>query len=166
MSEFDPAEIRVGDAEREDALRALGEHLSAGRLDIDEYGERTAKVAAAKTRGELLTLFADLPAPRPDLSEARPPDEESTGSSPVQREIDRVQREAERRMAAALARRREQSPAERALGALVPLSFIVAVVLLITLKVWLVLLIPVAVGMIGGAIIGPRGRRPHGHRHW
>ncbi|TCO65595.1 uncharacterized protein DUF1707 [Actinocrispum wychmicini] len=55
----------MGDAEREQALRALGDHMSAGRLDIDEYGERTARVAASKTRGELLELFTDLPEPKP-----------------------------------------------------------------------------------------------------
>ena len=54
MSENQPSEIRISDAEREDALGKLGEHMSAGRLDIDEYGERSARVATAKTRGELL----------------------------------------------------------------------------------------------------------------
>lgn len=58
-------EIRVGDVEREEALRALGDHMSAGRLDIDEYGERTACVATSKTRGDLLALFKDLPEPKP-----------------------------------------------------------------------------------------------------
>lgn len=65
MSEYQPSGIRVSDTEREDALGKLGEHMSAGRLDIDEYGERTAKVATAKTRGELLSLFGDLPEPKP-----------------------------------------------------------------------------------------------------
>ncbi|RSM74628.1 DUF1707 domain-containing protein [Kibdelosporangium aridum] len=60
-------EIRVGDAEREEALQALGDHMSAGRLDIDEYGERTARVAASKTRGDLLELFKDLPDPKPSF---------------------------------------------------------------------------------------------------
>lgn len=58
-------DIRIGDAEREEALHALGTHLSAGRLDIDEYGDRSAKVTAARTRGELVSPFADLPEPRP-----------------------------------------------------------------------------------------------------
>ena len=61
MAEFQRSDIRVSDTEREDALEKLGEHLSAGRLDIDEYGERSAKVTTAKTRGELLDLFGDLP---------------------------------------------------------------------------------------------------------
>lgn len=38
-----------------------------GRLDIDEYGDRTARLTAAKTRGELLALFSDLPEPRPAM---------------------------------------------------------------------------------------------------
>lgn len=58
-------EMRIGDAEREDGLRALGEHMAAGRLTVDEYGDRSAKVATARTRGELLSLFSDLPEPRP-----------------------------------------------------------------------------------------------------
>lgn len=65
--------MRIGDKEREDALVKLGEHMSAGRLDIDEYGERTAKVTAAKTRGELLDIFGDLPEPRPVFGRPAPP---------------------------------------------------------------------------------------------
>lgn len=58
-------EMRIGDAERETGLRALGDHMAAGRLDVDEYGDRSAKVAIAMTRGDLLALFTDLPDPRP-----------------------------------------------------------------------------------------------------
>ena len=65
MSDYQPSDIRVSDAEREEALTKLGEHMTAGRLDIDEYGERSAQVATAKTRGDLLALFGDLPEPKP-----------------------------------------------------------------------------------------------------
>jgi uncharacterized protein DUF1707 len=65
VSEFQSSDIRISDSEREDALGKLGEHMSQGRLDIDEYGDRSARVATAKTRGELLALFGDLPEPRP-----------------------------------------------------------------------------------------------------
>ncbi|MFC3891779.1 DUF1707 domain-containing protein [Lentzea rhizosphaerae] len=65
----DPSrDIRVGDTERQQALQVLGEHMSAGRIDIDEYGERSAKITTAKTRGELMALFHDLPDPRPQFS--------------------------------------------------------------------------------------------------
>lgn len=73
MTEDQRAKIRVSDTEREDALGKLGEHMSSGRLDIDEYGERTAKVAAAKTRGDVLALFDDLPDPRPTFGQPAPP---------------------------------------------------------------------------------------------
>ena len=79
MSEYQPSEIRISDSEREDALGKLGEHMSAGRLDIDEYGERSARVATAKTRGELLDLFGDLPEPKPAFGQPK-------GTLPVQRE--------------------------------------------------------------------------------
>jgi hypothetical protein len=72
VSEYQPSDIRVSDTEREDALNKLGEHMSAGRLDLEEYGERTAKVATAKTRGELLGLFGDLPEPKPIFGHAVP----------------------------------------------------------------------------------------------
>ncbi|MFC6089477.1 DUF1707 SHOCT-like domain-containing protein [Saccharothrix lopnurensis] len=65
-------EIRIGDAEREHALELLGAHLGQGRLTVDEFGERSARVATARTRGDLLVLFADLPAPRPEFSRVAP----------------------------------------------------------------------------------------------
>ncbi|MDQ2836362.1 MAG: DUF1707 domain-containing protein [Actinomycetota bacterium] len=55
--------VRIGTAEREAALKALEEHLVAGRLELDEYGERSAKVSVARTSSELIPLFADLPLP-------------------------------------------------------------------------------------------------------
>jgi hypothetical protein len=73
VADFQRSDIRVSDTEREDALEKLGEHMSAGRLDIDEYGERSAKVTTAKTRGELLDLFGDLPEPRPAFGRPAPP---------------------------------------------------------------------------------------------
>ncbi|NKE62860.1 DUF1707 domain-containing protein [Lentzea sp. PSKA42] len=64
----DPSrDIRIGDTERQQALQVLGEHMSAGRIDIDEYGERSARITTAKTRGELMSLFHDLPDPRPQF---------------------------------------------------------------------------------------------------
>ncbi|WP_053737481.1 DUF1707 domain-containing protein [Nocardia sp. NRRL S-836] len=69
----DPSrDIRIGDAERSQALQVLGEHMSAGRIDVNEYGERSAKITTAKTRGELLALFYDLPDPRPQFGVPTP----------------------------------------------------------------------------------------------
>jgi len=54
-------EIRIGDAEREQAVSALGEHYLAGRLTKDEYDERAAAAWTAKTASALAPLFRDLP---------------------------------------------------------------------------------------------------------
>ncbi|MFD8499670.1 DUF1707 domain-containing protein [Amycolatopsis sp. NPDC059657] len=59
--------MRLSDAERQDAMDVLSEHVRTGRLDIDEYGTRSAKVTQAKTVRELEPLFDDLPAPRPGV---------------------------------------------------------------------------------------------------
>lgn len=58
-----PPPLRIGNQEREAAVKALDVHLEAGRLDPDEYGERYAKASMARTRGELDALFLDLPEP-------------------------------------------------------------------------------------------------------
>jgi hypothetical protein len=61
-----PADLlRVGDAERQQAVTALGEHYAAGRLDQDEYDTRIQAAYAAKTRVDLQGLFGDLPEPAP-----------------------------------------------------------------------------------------------------
>ena len=54
-------EVRIGDAEREAAVAALGDHYAAGRLTKEEYDERSGQAYAARTRSGLLPLFADLP---------------------------------------------------------------------------------------------------------
>jgi hypothetical protein len=56
-------EVRIGDAEREQAVGALGEHYAAGRLTKEEYDERAAAAWAARTESGLRPLFVDLPAP-------------------------------------------------------------------------------------------------------
>lgn len=57
--------LRIGTVERTAAIRCLDEHLSAGRIDADEYADRMATASLARTRGEIEPLFLDLPAPHP-----------------------------------------------------------------------------------------------------
>jgi DUF1707 SHOCT-like domain len=57
------AQLRIGDAEREHAASALGEHYATGRLSKDEYEERSERVWAARFQTDLEPLFADLPSP-------------------------------------------------------------------------------------------------------
>jgi hypothetical protein len=53
--------IRIGDSEREDAIKRLGEHYEAGRLSADEHAERIDQALQAKTEADLAALFTDLP---------------------------------------------------------------------------------------------------------
>ncbi|AQQ14921.1 hypothetical protein CGLAU_04735 [Corynebacterium glaucum] len=57
----DNPEIRVGHADRSAALERLGTHFADGYLDLGEFEDRTARAASARTRGELDSLFDDLP---------------------------------------------------------------------------------------------------------
>jgi hypothetical protein len=56
--------LRAADADRTAVATVLGQHMTAGRLTVDEYDERLARAYAAKTYGELDQLTADLPATR------------------------------------------------------------------------------------------------------
>ena len=76
-------EMRIGDAEREAAVFALGEHYAAGRLTKDEYDERADVAWAAKTSSAMWPLFADLPRPQASIPTrgrlAAPPDRARPG---------------------------------------------------------------------------------------
>ena len=54
--------LRAADTDRAAVATVLGEHMSAGRLTLDEFDERLARAYAARTFGELDELTADLPA--------------------------------------------------------------------------------------------------------
>lgn len=156
MSEW---EIRVGDAEREVALSALGDHMSDGRLDIEEYGERTAKVATAKTRGDLVALFADLPEPKPRF-----------GSGPVAPATPPPYQPAVAPATQPAAGGWENRPAaQRAFAALVPISGILSLVLFLFLLkgFWPIFFLPLLVTVVGGSLWGDdwrRDRRDHERR--
>ena len=60
MSEQRP-ELRVSDADREAAVVRLREAGGEGRLTLEELAERVEAADAARTRGELDVLTADLP---------------------------------------------------------------------------------------------------------
>ncbi|MGI9824596.1 DUF1707 SHOCT-like domain-containing protein [Agromyces sp. Marseille-Q5079] len=80
----DRPELRLSDAERDAAVAALAEAHSAGRLTAAEYSERVIATRAAVTRGDLVPLFADLPAAETpaaayDASSLTPPAAAGTG---------------------------------------------------------------------------------------
>src|SRR5256885_4890864 len=130
-------------------MRMLGEHMSVGRLGIDEYGERSATVTAAKTRREVLALFTDLPDPRPVYgptaaapAAAPPPAAQPAAGAPARPGWD------------------NRPVGQRVMGALVPVSAIVALVLFLTvIHVWWIFLLPAAMAIIGGAVFGDDWQR-------
>lgn len=52
---------RVGTAEREAAAALIADAAAAGYLDTDEFTSRSADAFAARTRGELAAVLAELP---------------------------------------------------------------------------------------------------------
>ncbi|MGH8776366.1 MAG: DUF1707 SHOCT-like domain-containing protein [Jiangellaceae bacterium] len=69
---------RIGDAERDRAATALGEHFAAGRLTKAEFDERVTQVWSARFNADLVPLLADLPQP----SRPRPAAQERPGPRP------------------------------------------------------------------------------------
>ena len=81
-------EIRVGDAERSDALDRLGTLFADGYLDVGEFEERTGQAAIARTRGELAVLFDDLPAEPVALDKREPSEVELEEKLSAKRKLD------------------------------------------------------------------------------
>ncbi|GAB3153906.1 DUF1707 domain-containing protein [Amycolatopsis stemonae] len=146
MTEVPSPQLRISDQNRESALTALGEHMSAGRIDIDEYGERSARITAAKTRGELVDIFADLPAPHPQYDDAP-----KTVAAPEPAAAPAPQQPA---------RPVGWSPAQRFITAFVPFAFLVTIALIATGVVHgAFILVPIGLGIFGRAMWG------HDHDH-
>jgi DNA-binding MarR family transcriptional regulator len=53
--------VRAGDADRDAAAAALGEHFAQGRLTLDELNARLDATLTATTHGELSQAARDLP---------------------------------------------------------------------------------------------------------
>lgn len=52
---------RISDADRDTAVESLTQHVSTGRLGIEEFDARARQTYAAVTRSDLDAVFADLP---------------------------------------------------------------------------------------------------------
>lgn len=65
LVERDDDDLRISDADREQAAAALREHAGAGRLTMDELDQRAQAAFAARTRGDLHALLDDLPGKLP-----------------------------------------------------------------------------------------------------
>ena len=64
--------IRIGDAERDQAVSLLGDHFAAGRLNREELDERIDQAMQAKFTTDLRPLFVDLPGAEPAAGRPAP----------------------------------------------------------------------------------------------
>ena len=60
---YSRADIRVSDADRDQAVTELGEHFQTGRLTQEEFDDRSGRALQARTGRDLTALFSDLPRP-------------------------------------------------------------------------------------------------------
>ena len=143
----EPPHIRIGNDERAAAMQALDEHLSAGRLEPDEYGDRVAKVSVARTRDDLEELFVDLPEPRPFSGTQLAATRQAPAPPPRSREPSGADRD-------------EGALGGRAGAVLVALAPIIALALFFATRwwVWFLLVPAVAVAVYGGRNERRRGR--------
>jgi len=58
---YPPGDLRVSDADRDQALHELGLAFKAGRITADEFDQRSGQALSARTGKELTALLADLP---------------------------------------------------------------------------------------------------------
>ena len=56
-----PPEVRIADADRDAVVARLSYAMGEGRLDVDEFEERSRAAYAAKVASDLVPLTADLP---------------------------------------------------------------------------------------------------------
>lgn len=132
--------MRIGDAERNSALDALSEHLGKGRIDLDEFGTRSAQVTQARTVADLRALFVDLPAPHPTLPGPPAP----TGrAQPAVPPPSSPARPGDGR-----------TPAQRAATVLLAASGILSLILFFVVKTWIVFLIPALIAVVTSALWG------------
>ena len=71
---------RASDIERDEVIEQLRAAHAVGRLDAEEFGERTERALRARFRDELSPLLTDLPGPEP--VGGKPPGEEAGGRRP------------------------------------------------------------------------------------
>ena len=123
-------------------MDALSEHLGKGRIDLDEFGTRSAQVTQARTVADLRALFSDLPPPHPTLPGPAPVVRPAASSSPA--------------MPGGVPARPDdtRTPAQRGAAVLLAASGIIALVLFFLGKTWLVFLIPALIAVVTSALWG------------
>lgn len=99
--ENDGDDILLSDAERLHALNVLSEHYAAGRLDVDEFYDRSGAVSAARTLNAIREPFRGLPGGLPleqadrlvrQVQSSPAPVEESTPARGAEAELSSLRR--------------------------------------------------------------------------
>lgn len=89
--EVEQRDLRVSDAERQQAVEQLHRAVGEGYITLTEFEERSASAFTATTRGELETVLADIPSSPQSAEPARPSESaqvvelRSTGSDLVRK---------------------------------------------------------------------------------
>jgi hypothetical protein len=65
-------DLRASDQDRDQVVAKLQRALGEGRIDLDEFDDRTWRVWQAKTYGDLAAITSDLPAAAPAPAGPRP----------------------------------------------------------------------------------------------
>jgi hypothetical protein len=131
-------DLRIGDAEREQAAAELAEHYAQGRLTHEEHGERLDRIWAARTRGDLLPVFADLPGRYAPPAATYPPPSRAHGWSGGQ-------------------------PAPRRRGVPTPVYIVLGILLVITVVTHLPVII---IGLVVWMLLSQKFRRHHYPHRW
>lgn len=123
-------------------MDALGEHLSSGRIDLDEFGTRSAQVSQARTVADLRAQFVDLPAPHPILPGPVPaPRPDYAPATPASGGVARPGD--------------SRTPAQRMASVAVAASGIIAAILFFALHLpWYIFLLPALIGVVTSAAMG------------
>jgi hypothetical protein len=134
----EPVPQRIGDAERDQAVELLREHLAAGRLDREEFEERIERALTARTLVDLLPLFADLPGSKP--GETAAPNHSGASSPPSLPAMT---------PSPALAERSQNRALSVAAAVAWPLTIMVC--FMIGWRFWWLIFIPIAISSIAGS---------------
>lgn len=73
MSELEPSQMRISDADRHRVQEILRQAAGEGRIDLEELDARLEASFAAKTYGDLVPLTADILGPGQDAGPAARP---------------------------------------------------------------------------------------------
>jgi DUF1707 SHOCT-like domain len=160
-------EPRIGDADRDQAVAFLQEHMAQGRIDAAEFDDRMSRALKAKTASELAVLFDDLPAPRPPSMAVTPTYQAPPWQQQAQHSFEIPPWQRTPAASPAIAHRAppavpERSPADKVLAAVATASWLAVILFCFATSwsYWWLIFIPIFISTIAGNMRQQRrGRR-------